>query len=362
MILGGADYPVEKPKGKPVSATRNNLVSAFRPFLEKAANGLPLGPDEMRAAMEILLAGGASDIETAGFLMALRARGETVEEIAAAASAMRAKALRVEAPDSVVDTCGTGGDGAGTFNISTAAALVAAGAGVRVAKHGNKAASSLSGSAEVLEALGVKIDTSPDRIARCINEARVGFMFAALHHRAVANVAAVRKALGVRTLFNLLGPLSNPAGARRQLMGVFAADLIEPLARALLKLGAVRAWVVHGEDGLDELTLTGRSFVAEVIDGSVRTFTVTPADAGLPEAPAAALKGGSPKENAAALTALLDGERSAYRDIVILNAAAALIVADRARTLAEGAAIAAASIDQGKAKEALKRLIAISNA
>lgn len=346
----------------PAGRSRNDfLVSAFRPFLEKAANGLPLDPSEMRAAMEILLAGGASEIETAGFLMALRARGETVEEIAAAAAAMRAKALMVEAPDSVVDTCGTGGDGAGTFNISTAAALVAAGAGARVAKHGNKAASSLSGSAEVLEALGVRIDPSPETIARCIREARVGFMFAALHHCAVANVASVRKSLGVRTLFNLLGPLSNPAGARRQLMGVFAADLVEPLAHALLKLGAVHAWVVHGEDGLDELTLTGRSFVAEVIDGAVRTFTVTPEDAGLSEAPAAALKGGSPKENAAALRALLDGERSAYRDIVVFNAAAALIVADRAHTLAEGAALATASIDDGRAKEALEKLIEISN-
>lgn len=336
-------------------------MSPFRPFLEKAANGGPLEPSEMEAAMEILLAGEASEIETAGFLMALRARGETVGEIAAAASAMRARALRVEAPDSVVDTCGTGGDGAGTYNISTAAALVAAGAGVRVAKHGNRAASSLSGSAEVLEALGVRIDPAPETITRCIREARVGFMFAALHHRAVGNVAAVRKALGVRTLFNLLGPLSNPAGARRQVMGVFAADLVEPLAQALRKLGAQRAWVVHGEDGLDELTLTGRSFVAEVIGGAVRTFTVTPADAGLSEAPAAALKGGPPQENAAALRALLDGERSAYRDIVILNAAAAMIVADRAASLTEGAEMAAASIDEGKAKEALASLVRISN-
>ncbi len=336
-------------------------MSAFRPFLDKAASGSPLSGDEMRAAMALLLEGAASEIETAGFLMALRARGETVEEIAAAAEAMRAKALKVEAPESVVDTCGTGGDGAGTFNISTAAALVAAGAGARVAKHGNKAASSLSGSAEVLEALGVKLDVAPEIIARAIREAHVGFMFAANHHRAVANVAAVRRTLGVRTLFNLLGPLANPAGARRQLMGVFSEDLVEPLARALLQLGAVRAWVVHGEDGIDELTTTGRSYVAEVIDGTVRTFTVTPADAGLPEAAAVALKGGSPAENAAALRALLAGERSAYRDIVVFNAAAALIVADRAHDLAEGAKMAAASIDEGRAQNALLRLVAISN-
>jgi anthranilate phosphoribosyltransferase len=336
-------------------------MTPFHPFLEKAASGSPLSGEEMRAAMALLLDGAVSEIETAGFLMALRARGETVTEIAAAAEAMRTKALRVDAPDSVVDTCGTGGDGAGTFNISTAAALVAAGAGARVAKHGNKAASSLSGSAEVLEALGVKIDIAPELISRAIREAHVGFMFAALHHRAVANVATVRKSLGVRTLFNLLGPLANPAGARRQLMGVFSDALVEPLAHALLQLGAVRAWVVHGEDGLDELTTTGKSFVAEVIDGSVRSFTVRPADAGLPEAPPAALKGGDPRENAAALKRLLDGERSAYRDIVVFNAAAALIVADRAHNLKEGAEMAAASIDEGRAKQALEKLVAISN-
>jgi len=336
-------------------------MTPFHPFLEKAASGSPLSGEEMRAAMALLLDGAVSEIETAGFLMALRARGETVTEIAAAAAAMRTKALRVDAPDSVVDTCGTGGDGAGTFNISTAAALVAAGAGARVAKHGNKAASSLSGSAEVLEALGVKIDIAPELISRAIREAHVGFMFAALHHRAVANVATVRKSLGVRTLFNLLGPLANPAGARRQLMGVFSDALVEPLAHALLQLGAVRAWVVHGEDGLDELTTTGKSFVAEVIDGSVRSFTVRPADAGLPEAPPAALKGGDPRENAAALKRLLAGERSAYRDIVVFNAAAALIVADRAHNLKEGAEMAAASIDEGRAKQALEKLVAISN-
>ena len=336
-------------------------MSSFHAFLEKAASGAPLSCDEMHAAMGLLLEGAASDIEAAGFLMALRARGETVDEIAAAAEAMRAVAVPVEAPDSVIDTCGTGGDKANTYNISTAAALVAAGAGARVAKHGNKAATSRSGSTEVLEALGVNVNLPPETVSRCIYEAQVGFMFAALHHRAVANVAHVRKALGVRTLFNLLGPLSNPAGARRQLMGVFSADLVEPLAQALLKLGAVRAWVVHGEDGLDELTTTGRTFVAEVIDGAVRSFTVSPADAGLPETTPDRLKGGSPEENAEALRKLLDGERSAYRDVVILNAAVALIVADKAFDLMEGAAMAAAAIDEGRAKAALGKLIAISN-
>lgn len=336
-------------------------MSAFTPFLEQAALGTPLTRKEMRAAMDLILAGDVSDIEAAGFLMALRARGETVDEIAAAAEATRETALKVPAPENAIDTCGTGGDCAGTYNVSTATALVAAGAGAQVAKHGNKAASSKSGSTEVLEALGVKIDLGPQQIARCIAEAGVGFMFAALHHQAIANVATVRKALGVRTLFNALGPLSNPAGAKRQLMGVYSADLVEPLAHALSRLGAVRAWVVHGEDGLDELTTTGKSYVAEVIDGAVRTFTVAPADAGVAETGPAALRGGEPKENAEALRRLLDGERSAYRDIVILNAAAALMVADRASDLKQGAAMAAASIDEGRARAALEKLVALSN-
>lgn len=336
-------------------------MTAFLPFLDKAVEG-PLSRDEMRVAMALLLDGSASEVETAGFLMALRARGETVEEIAAAAEAMRAAALKVEAPENVIDTCGTGGDAAGTYNISTAVALVVAGAGGRVAKHGNKAATSRSGASEVLAELGVNVNAAPETIARCIREARVGFMFAAVHHAAVANVASVRKALGVRTLFNLLGPLSNPAGARRQLMGVFAPEFVEPLAGALLKLGGVRAWVVHGEDGLDELTTTGKSYVAEVIDGAVRSFTIEPADAGIAEARPADLKGGDPEQNAAALRRLLDGERSAYRDIVVLNAAAALIVADKAFELKEGAMMAAASIDEGRAKHALARLVEISNA
>lgn len=336
-------------------------MSAFRPFIEKAASGAPLAPADMRKAMTLLLQGGVGEVETAGFLMALQARGETVEEIVAAAAALRERVLKVDTPDDVVDTCGTGGDGAGTYNISTAAALVAAGAGVRIAKHGNRAASSRSGSAEVLEALGVSLDIPPESISKCIRDAGIGFMFAALHHRAVGNVAAVRKTLGVRTLFNILGPLSNPAGAKRQVVGVYDPGLVEPIAHALLKLGAERAWVVHGEDGLDELTTTGRSFVAEVIDGGVRTFSIHPFDAGLPQTTPDALKGGSPKENAAALTALLAGERSAYRDIVVLNAAAVIIVAKKAEDLNEAAIKAALSIDEGRAQAALDQLVAISN-
>lgn len=336
-------------------------MSAFRPFLEKAASGEVFAETDMASAISLLLEGAASDIETAGFLMALRARGETSAEIAAAARAMRERALKVEAPDNVIDTCGTGGDGAGTFNISTAAALVAAGAGAVVAKHGNRAASSRAGSVETLEALGVRTDVAPEIISRAIREAGVGFMHAAIHHQAVARVASVRKALGVRTMFNLLGPLANPAGATRQLVGVFSADLVEPVAQALLKLGAHRAWVVHGEDGLDELTLSGQSYVAEIMDGRITSFMVTPEDVGLERAPSSALKGGEPAENADAIRRLLNGERSAFRDVVVMNASAALIIADRANTLEEGAKEAAAAIDDGRAKIALERLIKISN-
>ncbi len=337
-------------------------MSSFTPHLARALSGAPLSADEMRAAMDALFSGDASDIEIAGFLSALRARGETVEEIAAAAQAMRDHALKVDAPGDVIDTCGTGGDGAGTYNISTAAALIAAGCGVRVAKHGNKSASSLSGSSEVLEALGVRLDIPPAAIARCIESANVGFMFAALHHPAMKYVAAARKALGVRTLFNALGPLSNPAGAKRQVMGVFSRDLVRPIAQVMGRLGVTRAWVVHGGDGLDELTTTGASHVASLDNGAVTEFEVTPEDAGLKRAAAAELKGGDPSENAAALWRLLEGERSAYRDIAVLNAAAALIVAGRAEALEPAARMAEKAIDSGAAKTALANLVELSNA
>jgi anthranilate phosphoribosyltransferase len=336
-------------------------MSAFRPYLAAAMSGRALSADEMGAAMAEILAGGASDIELAGFLAALRARGETVDEIAAAARAMRSKALMVDAPADAIDTCGTGGDGADTFNISTAAALIVAGAGVPVAKHGNKAASSKSGSSEVLEALGVRLDIPPAIISRCINEAKIGFMFAALHHGAVKHAAAARKGLGQRTMFNVLGPLSNPAGAKRQVLGVFARDLVRPIADVLPKLGVTAAWVVHGSDGLDELTTTGPTFVAALKDGVVSEFEASPADAGLPTANADQLKGGDPRENAEAIRRLLDGEAGAYRDIAVINAGAALVVADKADTLAEGAQLAERAIDTGAAKQALARLIAISN-
>jgi len=337
------------------------MTGALKPYLEIAARGEILSAQEMTAAMHVLLSGAASDIEIAGFLMALRARGETVEEIAAAALVMREKALKVSAPDDAIDTCGTGGDGADSFNISTAAALIVAGCGVPVAKHGNKAASSRSGSSEVLAALGVKLDIPPALISRCIEEAGAGFMFAALHHSAVANVAPARKALGVRTMFNVLGPLANPAGAKRQLMGVFARDLLRPVAEVMGRLGVERAWVVHGADGLDELTTTGPSYVAQLSRGAVTELKVTPEDAGLARAAPEDLKGGDPRDNANALRRLLEGARGPYRDIAVLNAAAALIVAEKAGDLEQGARLCEAAIDSGKAKQALDDLVRISN-
>ena len=336
-------------------------MSAFRPFLAALAAGRPLPAADMRAAIDLLLDGAASDIEIAAFLMGLRARGETPAEIAAAAEAMRARAIRVDAPEDAVDTCGTGGDGANTYNISTAAALIAAGAGARVAKHGNKAASSRSGSSDVLERLGVNLGAPPAATSRAIREAGVGFMFAAYHHGAVKAVAPVRQALGVRTLFNFLGPLSNPAGARRQVMGVFDERFLTPLAEALRELRAHRAWVVHGRDGLDELTTTGPSYVAELKDGDIRRFEIAPEEAGLPRARPEDLKGGDPAENADALKRLLEGETGAYRDIAVLNAAAALVVADRAADLREGARLAEKAIDEGKALASLESLVRISN-
>ncbi|MDZ7627286.1 MAG: anthranilate phosphoribosyltransferase [Parvularculaceae bacterium] len=336
-------------------------MSGFDALLAAARTGRALTRAEMRAATGFLLDGAVADDDIAAFLLALKARGETVEEIVAAAEAMRARALKVVAPDDAIDVCGTGGDGAHTYNISTAVAFIVAGCGVPVAKHGNRAASSRSGTADVLQALGVNIEASPETTARAISEAKVGFMWASQHHKAFAQVAAVRRKLGVRTLFNALGPLTNPAGARRQLMGVYDAALIEPLARALAELGAARAWVVAGADGLDELTTTGPSFVADANNGAVTVFTVTPEDAGLPRAKPEDLKGGAPFENAAALRALLDGARGAYRDIAVLNAAAALIVAGEAVTLRDGAALSERAIDEGRAKAALRGLVAISN-
>ncbi len=318
--------------------------------------------DALETAFDALMEGEADPVEIGAFLMGLAAVGETPEVLAVGARAMRARMTRIDAPAGAIDTCGTGGDARGTWNISTAAALVAAGAGATVAKHGNKAASSKSGSAEILEACGINLFASKDAVERALREAKVGFLFAQAHHGAVRHVGPARRILGVRTVFNLLGPLSNPAGATRQLLGVFDARWLEPVAVALRDLGAERAWVVHGSDGLDELTTTGESHVAELKDGAVRVFTVTPEDAGLPRASLDDLKGGDPQYNAVALKALLDGEPGAYRDIVLLNAAASLVIAGLAENLADGAAQAAASIDDGRAKAALDRLVAITGA
>ncbi|PWE17230.1 anthranilate phosphoribosyltransferase [Marinicauda salina] len=336
-------------------------MSEMSPAIRALAAGRLPDADTLRAAFDALMEGEADPVEIGGFLTGLAALGETPEALAVGARAMRARMTPVAAPDGAIDTCGTGGDARGTWNVSTAAALVAAGAGAVVAKHGNKAASSKSGSAEILETAGVNLFAPTTAVEQALAEAGIGFLFAQAHHGAVRHVGPARRTLGVRTIFNLLGPLSNPAGAKRQLLGVFDPRWLEPMAEALRDLGAERAWMVHGADGLDELTTTGESAVAELAhDGTIRRFTVTPEDAGLPRADLADLKGGDPETNARALFALLDGAPGAYRDIVLLNAAAALVLADRAGTLKEGAELAAAAIDDGRARAALDALARIT--
>ena len=336
-------------------------MSDLKPCLAKLAEGATLSESEAEAAFEVIMSGKATAAQTGAFLMALRLRGESVPELTGGARIMRAKALRVEAPLGAVDTCGTGGDGASTFNISTAVALVVAACGVPVAKHGNRAVSSKSGAADVLAALGVNLDAAPDVIARALRETNIGFLFAPKHHAAMKHVAPVRQELGQRTIFNLIGPLSNPAGAKNQLMGVFARRWVAPLAQTLANLGSERAWVVHGADGLDEITTTGPSFVAELKDGRVREFEVTPEEAGVKRAKPEELKGGDAAANAAALRTLLHGRGGAYRDIVSLNAGAALVIAGKAGDLKQGAEMALDGIMSGRAKKALEALVKITN-
>ncbi|MGL4488229.1 MAG: anthranilate phosphoribosyltransferase [Rhizobiaceae bacterium] len=336
-------------------------MSALKTHLQKIAGGKPLSRDEAEDAFGIIMSGEATPSQIGAFLMGLRIRGETVDEIAGAVSIMRSKMLRVNAPDDAIDIVGTGGDSSGSYNVSTASAFVVAGCGIPVAKHGNRALTSKSGAADTLAALGVNLELDPNGIAKCINEAGIGFMFAPAHHSAMKHVGPTRVELGTRTIFNLLGPLSNPAGVKHQLLGVFAPEWIEPLAQVLKDLGTQAAWVVHG-DGLDELTLTGETKVAELKDGAVRTFVITPEDAGLARCDGALLKGGDAAHNADALRALLDGAPGAYRDITLLNAAAALIVAGKAASLKNGVALAAHAIDSGKAKTALTKLVAVSSA
>lgn len=337
-------------------------AGALKPYIEVAAGRRDLTEAEAEAAFEIIMSGAATPAQIAGFLMALRTKGESVSEVTGAARIMRAKALTVRAPDGAVDCCGTGGDGVGTINVSTAVSFVLAGCGVPVAKHGNRAASSRSGAADVLRALGVNIEAEPTAIERALAEAGVCFLFAQRHHSAMRHVMPTRVELGVRTIFNVLGPLSNPAGARRQLVGVFAPHWVETLATVLGRLGAEKAWVVHGADGLDEVSTTGPTRVAQWAEGQVTTFEVTPEDAGVPRGSVDDIRGGDADANARALRAILDGATGPHRDIVLLNAAAALIVADRASTLREGAEQAAHSIDSGAARGALEALARITTA
>ncbi|NKB21949.1 MAG: anthranilate phosphoribosyltransferase [Alphaproteobacteria bacterium] len=339
----------------------NNAAEGIKPLLNKVAGGQALSEPEAEKAFDIIMSGDATPSQIGAFLMALRVRGETVDEITAAARIMRSKALMISAPKNAIDVVGTGGDASGTLNISTGSAIVVAGCGVPIAKHGNRALSSRAGAADVLGALGVNIDCDMPLIEKSIREAGIGFMMAPRHHSATRHVAGPRVELATRTIFNILGPLSNPAGVNRLLVGVFAKEWVEPMAEVLGKLGAEKAWVIHGSDGIDELTTTGPSYVSAYENGKVTNFEVSPKDAGIPFSKSEDLKGGDAKENAKAMTAMLSGEKGAFRDIVIYTAAAALIVADKAGDLKEGAGIAADAIDSGKAQKALDTMVSVTN-
>jgi len=335
-------------------------MDSFKPVIAKVATGASLSRAEAENAFEALLSGDVTPAQMGGFLMALRVRGETVEEITGAVSAMRAKMLRVKAPTDAIDIVGTGGDNAGSWNVSTLASILVAACGVPVAKHGNRAASSRSGASDILTALGVNISLQPAQIEACLREAGIGFMMAPNHHAATRHVAPARVELGTRTIFNIRGPLSNPASVSRQLVGVFSADLQRPMAETLRNLGSQAVWIVHGCDGLDEITTTGPTRVAALSGGEISEFEVTPEAAGLPRARPEDLRGGDPEHNAAALRAVLEGAPGAYRDIALLNAAGALVVAGRAKDLREGAQIAAEAIASGAARKVLDRLVEVS--
>ena len=334
----------------------------FRPHFETVAGGVSLSEDEAASAFDAIMEGGVPEMLLAAFLVALRARGETVDEIAGAVRAMRGKMRKIKAPAGAIDVVGTGGDAKGTYNISTAAAFVLAGAGVPVAKHGNRAVSSKSGAADVLERLGLNLAMTPEQAESCLAEAGIAFLFAPTYHPAMRHAAPVRQGLKLRTIFNLLGPLSNPAGVKRQMIGVFSPIWLEPIAEAMRRLGAEHVWVVHGHDGLDELSTTGPSHVVELKQGEIRRFELSPSDAGLPVTDLDGLLCGAPADSAASIMALLDGARGPFRDIVLLNSAAALIVAGRAQSLGDGVELAAASIDGGEAAQALEKLIAVGKA
>ena len=333
----------------------------LKSLLAQVAQGQSLSETQAEAAFDIIMSGNATPSQMGAFLMALRVRGETVDEITGAARIMRAKALAVEAPPGTIDTCGTGGDASGSFNISTASALVVAGCGVPVAKHGNRALSSKSGSADVLTALGVNIDADLAIVRDCLWEIGLGFLMAPRHHSATRHVAPTRVELGTRTIFNLLGPLSSPAKARRQLVGVFAPEWVRPMAEVLGRLGLERAWVVHGA-GLDEMTTAGATTVAALENGKVETFEIIAEDVGLPPARLEDLRGGEPQHNARQMRDVLAGAGGPLRDVVLLNSGAALVVAGRATALESGIELAARSLDSGSAERVLEALIARTNA
>lgn len=332
------------------------MHAAVKHSLKTIAAAATLSSAETRDALDAMTAGEATPAQMGAFLMGLRARGETVDEITGAAQYLRSQMLTVELPGDAIDIVGTGGDGHNTFNVSTCAAFVAAGAGVKVAKHGNRSVSSLSGASDVLSALGVRLDRSPDRLGTAVAKAGVAFLWAPMHHPAMKVWAPIRAELGTRTLFNILGPICNPARVTRQVIGVFAKEWVVPIAEVMRNLGSEHVWVVHGHDGLDELTTTAPTTVAELVNGSVRAFEVTPEEAGLARATLAELRGGDAARNAEALQSVLDGATGPYRDIVLLNTAAALIVAGRAATLKDGVTLAANSIDSGAARNALEKL------
>lgn len=337
-------------------------MADLKPLIAKIADAKPLSVDEAREAFNIIMSGEATPSQIGAVLMGLRVRGETVDEITGAVMTMREKMIRVSAPADSLDIVGTGGDASGSYNVSTCAALVAAGAGLHIAKHGNRALSSKSGAADTLAALGVNIEAKPETISRCITEAGVGFMFAPAHHAAMRHVGPSRVELATRTIFNLLGPLSNPAGVKRQIVGVFAKQWVEPLAHVLNKLGSEAVWITHGEGGLDEITPTGTTWVAELKDGKVSTFEIQPEDAGVQRRTLEELKGGDADYNAKALRAVLGGEKNAFRDAATMTAGAALLVAGKAKDLKEGTAQAEQAIDSGAAEKVLAKLAEVSNA
>ena len=336
-------------------------MESFKPLIAKVAAGATLTRTEAESAFDSMLSGEVTPSQMGGFLMALRVRGETVDEITGAVAAMRAKMVTVKAPPEAIDIVGTGGDGSGSLNVSTLAAIITAACGVTVAKHGNRAASSRSGAADTLAALGVKIGLAPEGVERCLSEAGIAFMMAPTHHASMRNVGPTRTELGTRTIFNLLGPLSNPAGVRRQMVGVFSKQWTEPLAQVLKNLGSDCVWVVHGSDGLDEITTSGPTSVAALENGVIRSFEISPQDVGLGAVKPEALRGGDATANAKAVEEVLEGKKSPLRDVALLNAAAALIVAGKAKELKSGFELATHALDSGEAEGRLDRLIVVSN-